>query len=629
MSADNDDKFEGSGGYFTRDNEELEADFLPRGYEARKLNIEWLNRRFNPDGIGKKWYDSLPRGERTKYVDDFMRQDLRRSFDALILHFAGHGGPQVWAHEDLLVHHKNKPPVDDIYYLENYTLLPVVIQCSCSTCYFDQWVGVLETNPLDYGQSISEYLLQQPRKAAVASMGSTRLGTEGGQKKFIEGFYGHVFPNQNLRNAGVTVGEAHLVGKITAADDTITHMFTLLGDPSMTMAVPRPGIVLTPSRNTVPRGGTFRVSGTVPNNFNGKATVSLFDRPWYFYSEDNFYDIYRDRLLSNAEVEVVNGRFEATVVVPVLPENPYPERRPDPVALTAVAEAGAGSSAAPAGAADKPATSPPAAATPYVDSSLEDVAEDGFAYVKAVAYGDGFRRTYACNEVVTINVSGEVNSSDVAGPDVDIYLDDYSFRSGDAVGPTPELIVELRDDSGVLIARNLEAIAQGEQTFVPLYANIDQDPPMDLTYYYTPEEGDHRAGSVTKKLALGEGSHRVTVTAHDGLGNSTERTVNCVVSGSLALFEVMNCPNPFADDTYFTLVSSTDVDSLVVKIYTATGRLIQKLEAGGVPAGYHQIYWDGRDRDGDTIANGVYFYKIIARAGDQKIVAREKLVKLK
>jgi flagellar hook assembly protein FlgD len=97
----------------------------------------------------------------------------------------------------------------------------------------------------------------------------------------------------------------------------------------------------------------------------------------------------------------------------------------------------------------------------------------------------------------------------------------------------------------------------------------------------------------------------------------------------LGLAEIMNCPNPFQDDTYFTFVSSSDVDSLVINIYTATGRFIQKLETGGLPAGYNQVHWDGLDGDGDRIANGVYFYKIVARAGDQKIVARQKMFKLR
>jgi len=158
---------------------------------------------------------------------------------------------------------------------------------------------------------------------------------------------------------------------------------------------------------------------------------------------------------------------------------------------------------------------------------------------------------------------------------------------------------------------------------------VDDGDATDLTYYYEPTLGDYRAGSVERKITLGDGTHRITVTAHDCLGNQSQRTVQCVVSGALALFQVMNCPNPFENDTYFTFMSSTDIDSMVIKVYTATGRLVAKVESGGLPAGYHQIYWDGRDRDGDTIANGVYFYKIVARAGDEKIVAREKLVKLR
>jgi hypothetical protein len=264
-----------------------------------------------------------------------------------------------------------------------------------------------------------------------------------------------------------------------------------------------------------------------------------------------------------------------------------------------------------------------------LELALSPVAEDGIAYVKAVAYGTGFRQTYVCNEEVAINVTGEVASGDKTGPDVDVYLDDYSFRSGDPTGPNPTLLVDLRDESGVLVARNLEAIAKDEQQFVPLYATVDDADPTDLTYYYKPAAGDYRAGSVEREIALGDGTHRIVVTAHDSLGNKSQRTVNCVVSGSVALFEVMNCPNPFEDDTYFTFVSSADIDSLVIKVYTATGRLIAKVESGGLAAGYHQIRWDGRDRAGDPIANGVYFYKIVARAGDEKIVARQKMFKLR
>ncbi len=638
LVADNSDKDqppgEGAGGNFTSDNEELERDFVPHGFETRKENVEWLNRRFPYKSEKDRGFDYMTRGERGYYVAKFMKPDFLKDFTGVIMHFAGHGGPQVWTHENLFAQHKGLPPTDDVYALENGPCLPVILQCSCSTAYFNNWWWE-EGRPLDYGQCLSEYILHEPRNGGVAALGSTFLGTEGGQHDFLKAFYGHVFPGQKPRNAGVTLGEAHFVGKMKANDVLVRDTFVLLGDPSMVLATPRPGVKLTPDKNTVKRGARLKVAGTVPNNFNGRATVELFDRPYYFYSHDLVRNIYRDRLLTTADVVVTNGRFEATLVVPTVPVTPEP-----PSALIAGGGGDAGGAAigvaGPAAPALEAASASeagvplaPVAATPYYGESLAPVAEGGVIYVKALAYGLGFRQTYVCDENVTVNVEGEVSSNDDIGPDIDIYFDDYSFRSGDPTGPSPTLIVELRDDSGILIARNVEAIAMDEKTFVPLHANIDNRPPMDLTYYYRPKIGDYRAGSARKEIALGEGPHKITVTAHDSLGNKSKRVVQCVVSGALALAEVMNCPNPFKADTYFTFVASSDVDSLVIKVYTATGRLIQKLEAGGLAAGYHTIRWDGRDRDGDPIANGVYFYKIVARAGDERVVVREKMFKLR
>ncbi len=640
LVADNNDKGQDPGqggtGNFTRDNEELERDFVPHGFEARKENVEWLNRRFPYKSDIDRGFDYMSRGERTKYVAKFMKPDFLKDFTGVIMHFAGHGGPQVWTHENLFAQHKDRPPVDDVYKLENGPRLPVIIQCSCSTAYFDEWWW-LEGEPLDYGQCLSEYTLQEPRNGGVAVLGSTRLGTESGQHDFLKGFYGYVFPGQKPRPGGVTLGEAHFAGKMKTGDTLVRDTFVLLGDPSMVLATPRPGVKLTPDKSTVKRGAKLKVAGTVPNNFNGRALVELFDRPYYFYSRDELRNIYRDRLLTTADVVVTNGRFVATLVVPTVPVNPLPpsafssggERDTGGAARGVASPASPAPEAAVASAPEAGVPPAPVATTSYYERSLAPVAEDGVIHVKALAYGLGFRQTYVCDEDVKVNVEGEVSSNDDVGPDIEIYFDDYSFRSGDPTGPSPTLLVELRDDSGILIARNLEAIAKDEKTFVPLYAKIDDKPPTDLTYYYRPKIGDYRAGSARREISLGEGAHKVTVTAHDNLGNKSERAVLCVVSGALALAEVMNCPNPFKADTYFTFVTSSDVDSLVIKVYTATGRLIQKLEAGGLAAGYHTIRWDGRDRDGDPIANGVYFYKIVARAGDERAVVREKMFKLK
>ena len=64
-----------------------------------------------------------------------------------------------------------------------------------------------------------------------------------------------------------------------------------------------------------------------------------------------------------------------------------------------------------------------------------------------------------------------------------------------------------------------------------------------------------------------------------------------------------------------------------VKVYTLAGRLIQSLQtiASGEPM--VRVPWDGRDRDGDLLANGVYLYKLVVRTTDGTF-ASEALGKL-
>jgi flagellar hook assembly protein FlgD len=77
----------------------------------------------------------------------------------------------------------------------------------------------------------------------------------------------------------------------------------------------------------------------------------------------------------------------------------------------------------------------------------------------------------------------------------------------------------------------------------------------------------------------------------------------------------MNFPNPFSRSTRFTFQrSATDPIRVEVKIYTVAGRLIQILELPSSADRFVEIEWDGRDRDGNELANGVYFYKVITRS---------------
>ena len=57
------------------------------------------------------------------------------------------------------------------------------------------------------------------------------------------------------------------------------------------------------------------------------------------------------------------------------------------------------------------------------------------------------------------------------------------------------------------------------------------------------------------------------------------------------------------------------------------GRLIQTIQTATAGEPYVKIPWDGRDRDGDILANGVYLYKVVASTSDGRFTS-EALGKL-
>ncbi len=72
-----------------------------------------------------------------------------------------------------------------------------------------------------------------------------------------------------------------------------------------------------------------------------------------------------------------------------------------------------------------------------------------------------------------------------------------------------------------------------------------------------------------------------------------------------------NFPNPFNPETWipYQLASDTNVS---LHIYDVQGRRIHAKALGYRQAGSHTAYWDGRNATGESVASGVYFYKIQA-----------------
>ena len=95
---------------------------------------------------------------------------------------------------------------------------------------------------------------------------------------------------------------------------------------------------------------------------------------------------------------------------------------------------------------------------------------------------------------------------------------------------------------------------------------------------------------------------------------------------------VYNYPNPFSGQTHFTfeIRGEHEPQEIAIRIFTIAGRLIKelKLPSGNFSIGFNKILWDGKDQDGDPIANGLYLYKVLAKYDDKTITTTQKLVKM-
>jgi flagellar hook assembly protein FlgD len=108
----------------------------------------------------------------------------------------------------------------------------------------------------------------------------------------------------------------------------------------------------------------------------------------------------------------------------------------------------------------------------------------------------------------------------------------------------------------------------------------------------------------------------------DTLGNSSAFTPNIVISMYSDIADTssslpytfalkQNYPNPFNPSTRiaFTLPRASRVKIDVLNIL---GQKVATLHSGRLSAGEHAVEWNGTDSGGESVASGVYFYRLTA-----------------
>ena len=72
-----------------------------------------------------------------------------------------------------------------------------------------------------------------------------------------------------------------------------------------------------------------------------------------------------------------------------------------------------------------------------------------------------------------------------------------------------------------------------------------------------------------------------------------------------------NYPNPFNPETQIQYAIPKN-GQVTIAIYDILGRLVRTLVDEDKPAGFYQVTWNGKNKDGKLVSNGIYLLQMKA-----------------
>jgi hypothetical protein len=471
----------------------------------------------------------------------------------LIVNYMGHGNPSVWAHEHVLLQSRDLPQMN------NEEKLPLFVAATCDWAYWD--------SPFD--QSMPELMMTYPGGGCIAAMAATRVTTPNSNSLLARNFYEELFAEPG----SVKLGLALMLAKTSISNNVNSEKYHVVGDPVMRLAMPPlsvqinggTGDTLFALTQASLSGQVLSPGGSVLEGFTGVALVQVFDtrlQVLYTFPDESTTTYYLPgNLIFRGDCSVDTGHFHSNFVVPV-----------------DVNYGGAG------------------------------------GRFSVLAYSDDISGAGANDAIVFAPSAAALQDS--VPPQITVYFDSESFRSGDPVSPEATLYVQVWDSNGVNLTGS---------TGHGITVAIDGQNPVDLTGEFSYELDSYTMGRAEYQFSpgeLGAGTHLAEAMAWDAANNPNSAQVSFEVlqSGRLSLTDLLNYPNPFSGTTRFTFKISQAPAMVSIKIYTVAGRLVREISDVSVDDEFDydnpMLVWDGRDAEGDLLSNGLYLYKVKAEGAD-------------
>ncbi|MBD3184783.1 T9SS type A sorting domain-containing protein [Candidatus Poribacteria bacterium] len=656
-------------------------------YETNSLNDSWQNHLLfisgrqpeEPQLIFQQKADEFVRG----YVNDSYRisriqtapgspyhgdtEDLLTYFNqgCSLIRFAGHGGGSVWSDDDLF-------SLEDVSLLQNIDKLPFVTSWTCFTAWFD--------NP--YTRCLAEELLFLKNGGAVALFGATGLGLLYADLQMEEEIYKTIF-QKNERILGRIVAEtkASFMTRFSGRDDYIdlSATYVLIGDPATRLVLPKsstdqrlPDLQISSLKlnqedgcnisasisnyglsnvnnvsfkiykndpfihktelysyiiNSIPKDGKVNLNFSISLENSGEGIYAWVDPLNEIMEIDETNNIIRamvnqEEILitpengSNGWIESSDYTFSFSMPQHIVTFPTYANI--EPVAINNV---------------NQPDIEPAIDQAYRLNLSTNNDNLQGtfaidFQYDGEEPYPAIYKRLentdiwiicddYANdNSKITANVKTAgvyalMFNNDTIPPVVNLSVKNQGFAMGDMVSAEPQFSILAQDDNGIK----------------SIVINLDNAQASDEYIFQSISFGE-KVLPVEYNPKLNDGNHTVEILVTDTNGLSSSKRLDVFVVTDFMIQNIANRPNPCSRETLFTYVLTQPADEMYIRIYTASGRKIKELYAPA-SAGYNEINWNLRDEKGRLIANGVYFYKLVARGYRKRIQKIGKMAVLR
>jgi hypothetical protein len=429
--------------------------------------------------------------------------------------------------------------------------------------------------------SSAELLMLQKKGGAIGIVTTARPVYSNTNFQLNQAFYKAVFSKSNneFRRLGAIIRDT----KNNSLSGTSNRNFSLLGDPSMKLALPDNQAITTEIKTSngsdtlkalsqVSIKGEVQNGGSLLSNFNGTAYATVFDKiqnlitlgdpdelvtppsPPYNYIE-------RTSKLFEGSVAVTQGQFQFNFEIPY-----------------------------------------------DLISGVNKGKLSMYAFQNDGTEATGFTSNFSVGGI-------DPNPSlDTAPPNIGLFVSDTTFIEGGTVGPNTQLVARLSDASGINIAT-----ANPQNNII---ATLDNKWSYILNEYYVSDKDNFQKGIIIYPLdTLKKGQHTISLSASDTHNNrSTITTRFLVTDGSgISIGEFYNYPNPFnsVSETTFHFThtrAGEDLDATII-VYDLTGKPLINIDYT-IPNSAYQVdltKWDG-SVNGTKIGPGIYAARLFVRS---------------